>query len=56
MTNNTKKCPGCKEEKPRSEFFVSNTRVDRLATYCKVCEKIKKIKKKDPYEGLYGLI
>ena len=51
-----KKCPRCKEEKPKTEFHKSNTRLDRLAVYCKVCEKVKKIKKVDKYSDLYGLI
>lgn len=51
-----KKCPSCKKEKPKTEFHKSNTRLDRLAVYCKVCEKMKKVKKKDEYDHLYGLI
>ena len=51
-----KKCAMCKKEKPRTEFYKSNTRVDRLATYCKACEKARKIKEKDAYKDLYGLI
>jgi len=51
-----KKCPKCKKEKPSSDFYISKTRVDKLATYCKVCEKMMKAKKKDEYQDLYGLI
>ena len=51
-----KKCPRCKETKPSGEFFKSLTRLDKLATYCKVCEKISKYKKMDKYSELYGLI
>jgi hypothetical protein len=51
-----KKCPRCKEEKPKTEFHKSNTRLDRLAVYCKVCEKVRKVKEKDAYKDLYGLI
>ena len=51
-----KKCPRCKEEKPKTEFHKSNTRLDRLAVYCKVCEKSRRVKEKDAYKDLYGLI
>jgi hypothetical protein len=51
-----KKCPKCKNIKPADEFFKSLTRVDKLATYCKVCEKVSRIKKTDKYSDLYGLI
>ena len=51
-----KTCPKCKVNKPKSDFYVSKTRIDKLATYCKVCEKITKYKKKDEYEHLYGII
>lgn len=51
-----KKCPRCKQEKPKTEFFKSQTRLDRLSTYCKQCEKVYKHRKKDQYSDLYGLI
>jgi hypothetical protein len=50
-----KKCPKCKQIKSADEFFKSHTRVDKLATYCKVCEKISKYKKTDKYSELYGI-
>jgi len=51
-----KKCPRCKEEKPKTAFFKSTTTVDRMSTYCKACEKMYKNRKKDQYSDLYGLI
>jgi hypothetical protein len=50
-----KKCPRCKQEKPKSEFYKSTIRFDRLSTYCKLCDKMAKYKKKDPYAELYGV-
>lgn len=32
-----KKCPKCKVNKPTSEFYKDNTRLDRLSSYCKPC-------------------
>ena len=34
-----KRCPRCKEEKPRSEFGRNQNRRDGLADYCKVCSR-----------------
>jgi hypothetical protein len=51
-----KKCSKCKKEKPKSDFYVSNRRLDKLAVYCKDCEKKGRKKKEDEYASLYGLI
>lgn len=35
----SKTCPKCKTEKTKDEFNRSLTRLDRMAVYCKECEK-----------------
>lgn len=54
----SKKCPKCKTEKERELFNKSLTRLDRMAVYCKACEKAMKDKRnleKKAYE-MYGII
>lgn len=34
-----KKCTGCEELKPTTEFYRNKTMGDGLATYCKQCNK-----------------
>jgi hypothetical protein len=56
MEQKTKTCSKCKETKSSTEFYVSKSRLDKLAVYCKECEKKIKKKKEDEYASLYGLI
>jgi len=56
MDQQTKLCSKCKKTKPATAFYVSRTRLDKLAVYCKECEKKVRKKKVDKYSDLYGLI
>ncbi len=38
----TKRCPRCKTEKVRGEFWNSYTRYDGLEVYCKECKRNKR--------------
>jgi len=56
MEQKTKLCSKCKKTKSSTEFYVSKSRLDKLAVYCKDCEKGVRKKKEDEYSNLYGLI
>lgn len=36
-----KTCPGCKQERPESEFYRDRTRLDGLAHFCKECHRLR---------------
>ena len=40
-TTTTKFCPRCKQVKPRTEFYASNSKSDGCASYCKLCSQIR---------------
>lgn len=53
-----KQCPKCKTIKDRDEFNKSLSRLDRMAVYCKECErqyKRDREKTKKEYD-IYGII
>lgn len=54
----TKKCPRCLQTKDREMFHKSLTRLDRMGTYCKACEKsFKQIRKDNNKQyDMYGII
>lgn len=54
----SKKCPRCKVEKSRDLFHKSLTRLDRMAVYCKACEKASKDKRnlERKADEMYGII
>jgi len=50
----SKQCPRCKITKERDEFNKSLTRLDRMAVYCKECEKNYK-KERDKLKKEYDI-
>lgn len=54
----SKTCPKCKTEKTKDLFNKSLTRLDRMAVYCKACEKANKDKKnlEKKANEMYGII
>lgn len=54
----SKECPMCKVVKQKKDYNKSLGRKDKMAVYCRDCEKIYKQKRnadKDLY-GMYGII
>lgn len=54
----SKTCPRCKAEKAKDLFNKSLTRLDRMAVYCKACEKANKDKRnlEKKANEMYGII
>lgn len=54
----SKTCPRCKTEKTKDLFHKSLTRLDRMAVYCKSCEKANKDKRnlEKKANEMYGII
>ena len=54
----TKLCPKCKEVKEKTDFHKSSSRLDKLALYCKQCDKVAKDKRnaEKKANAMYGII
>jgi transposase-like protein len=54
----SKQCPRCKEVKDRSKYNKSNAKLDKMAIYCKDCERVYKKKRNEERKlnDLYGII
>lgn len=54
----SKECPRCKVVKEKKEYNKSSARTDKMAVYCRVCEKIYKEKRSADklLNDMYGII
>lgn len=54
----SKQCPKCKEVKEKTSFHKSSSRLDKLALYCKQCDKVAKDKRnaEKKANAMYGII
>jgi len=43
----SKQCPKCKVVKEKKDFNKSNSRLDKMAVYCKKCENAKRKERDD---------